>query len=112
MSQSSLIRKGFGAFVLAVLALCGIVLALPPAQVALAAGNTCVWTGATDSDWNTAGNWTACGGNAPDAGDNVSSQLFCKILSDEDHHVDYLEGQLHIIKEVGLANYLAQQINR
>jgi bacterioferritin len=49
---------------------------------------------------------------ATNAGDNVSSQLFCKILSDEDHHVDYLEGQLHIIKEVGLANYLAQQINR
>src|SRR3954453_13876594 len=47
---------------------------------------------------------------AINAGDNVSSQLFGKILSDEDHHVDYLEGQLHIIKEVGLANYLAQQI--
>jgi bacterioferritin len=49
---------------------------------------------------------------ATNAGDNVSSQLFSKILSDEDHHVDYLEGQLHIIKEVGLANYLAQQINK
>ena len=49
---------------------------------------------------------------ATNAGDNVSSQLFGKILSDEDHHVDYLEGQLHIIKEVGLANYLAQQINK
>jgi bacterioferritin len=49
---------------------------------------------------------------ATDAGDNVSSQLFGKILADEDHHVDYLEGQLHIIQEVGLANYLAQQIQK
>jgi bacterioferritin len=47
---------------------------------------------------------------ATEAGDNVSAQLFGKILSDEDHHIDYLEGQLHIISEVGLANYLAQQI--
>jgi len=46
------------------------------------------------------------------AGDNVSRQLFDKILADEDHHVDYLEGQLHIINEVGLSNYLAQQINK
>src|SRR4051812_22374658 len=38
---------------------------------------------------------------ATNAGDNVSSQLFAKILADEDHHVDYLEGQLHIINEVG-----------
>ena len=47
---------------------------------------------------------------ATEACDNVSAQLFGTILSDEDHHIDYLEGQLHIISEVGLANYLAQQI--
>ncbi|HXA49076.1 MAG TPA: bacterioferritin [Candidatus Acidoferrum sp.] len=49
---------------------------------------------------------------AINAGDNVSGQLFGKILADEDHHVDYLEGQLHIINEVGVANYLAQQIHK
>jgi bacterioferritin len=49
---------------------------------------------------------------ATDAGDNVSRQLFSKILADEDHHVDYLEGQLHIISEIGLQNYLAQQIHK
>ena len=49
---------------------------------------------------------------ATKAGDNVSGQLFGKILADEDHHVDYLEGQLHIISEVGLDNYLAQQIHK
>jgi bacterioferritin len=47
---------------------------------------------------------------ATEAGDHVSRQLFDRILADEDHHVDYIEGQLHIIQEVGLNNYLAQQI--
>jgi bacterioferritin len=47
-----------------------------------------------------------------DAGDHVSRQLFDKILADEDHHVDHLEGQLHIINEIGLNNYLAQQIGK
>ena len=49
---------------------------------------------------------------ATQAGDNVSMQLFSKILADEDHHVDYLESQLHIIGEIGLDNYLAQQIHK
>jgi bacterioferritin len=49
---------------------------------------------------------------ATHGGDSVSSQLFAKILTDEDHHVDYLEGQLHIIGEIGLTNYLAQQIQQ
>jgi bacterioferritin len=44
-------------------------------------------------------------------GDNVSRELFKEILVDEEEHVDYLEGQLHVIKEVGLENYLAQQIH-
>jgi bacterioferritin len=48
---------------------------------------------------------------AMEAGDNVSRQLFDKILADESHHVDYLEGQLHAIGEIGLNNYLAQQIH-
>jgi bacterioferritin len=48
---------------------------------------------------------------ATEAGDHVSRELFVKILVDEDHHVDYLEGQLHIIDEIGLGNYLAQQIH-
>jgi len=45
-------------------------------------------------------------------GDSVSSQLFAKILADEDHHVGYLESQLHIIGEIGIENYLAQQIEK
>jgi bacterioferritin len=49
---------------------------------------------------------------AAHGGDNVSSQLFSKILADEDHHVGYLESQLHIIGEIGLDKYLAQQIHK
>lgn len=47
---------------------------------------------------------------AVEAGDNGSRELFEKILVDEEHHVDFLEAQLHIIGEAGYENYLAQQI--
>jgi len=43
-------------------------------------------------------------------GDNGSRELFEKILLDEEHHVDYLEAQLYMIKEMGYDNYLAQQL--
>ena len=46
-----------------------------------------------------------------DVGDNGSRELFKQILMDEEHHIDYLEGQLHVIEEIGLENYLAQQIH-
>ncbi len=45
------------------------------------------------------------------AGDNASADLFEKLLKDEEEHVDFLETQLSIIKEVGLNNYLAQQMH-
>lgn len=44
------------------------------------------------------------------AGDNGSRDLFEAVLKDEEHHVDYLEAQLHMIREMGYENYLAQQI--
>jgi bacterioferritin len=36
--------------------------------------------------------------------------LFERMIKDEERHVDYLEAQLHSIKEMGIANYLAQQL--
>jgi bacterioferritin len=45
------------------------------------------------------------------AGDNGSRELLVKILTDEEHHVDYLEAQLGIVREIGIENYLAQQIH-
>jgi bacterioferritin len=47
---------------------------------------------------------------AVEVGDNGSRDLFEKILTDEEHHIDYLEAQLHIVQEAGYENYLAQQM--
>jgi bacterioferritin len=47
---------------------------------------------------------------AQEANDNVSRALFDKILADEDHHVEHLESQLHVIGEIGMGSYLARQI--
>src|SRR5690606_23591224 len=43
-------------------------------------------------------------------GDFGSKNLLEAILAAEEAHVDWLEEQLEIIKQVGEANYLAQQI--
>jgi bacterioferritin len=44
------------------------------------------------------------------AGDNGSRDLLEEILTDEEEHIDYLEAQLHAIEEMGIENYLAQQL--
>jgi len=49
---------------------------------------------------------------ATDVGDNASRALFEEILKDEEHHVDYLEGQLHAIDEMGIENFLSQQLHK
>jgi bacterioferritin len=43
-------------------------------------------------------------------GDNGSRVLLEEILKSEEEHIDWLEAQLHQIGEIGLENYLAQQI--
>jgi bacterioferritin len=47
---------------------------------------------------------------ARDEGDNASRELFERLLKDEESHVDWLEAQLHQIKELGYERYLSQQI--
>jgi bacterioferritin len=49
---------------------------------------------------------------ATQVGDNASRALFEEILKDEEEHVNYLEGQLHAIEEMGIENYLAQQLHK
>jgi bacterioferritin len=44
------------------------------------------------------------------AKDNATEDLMTKILVSEEEHTDWLETQLELIKQVGEANYLSQQI--
>src|SRR5579864_5251052 len=44
------------------------------------------------------------------AGDNGSRELLEKILTDEEEHIDYLEAQIGAIRDMGIENYLAQQL--
>jgi bacterioferritin len=46
-----------------------------------------------------------------DIGDNGTEDLLVKILASEEEHVDWIEAQLELIKQVGEQNYLAQQIH-
>src|SRR5439155_26961770 len=45
------------------------------------------------------------------AGDNGSRDLLQKILVDEEEHIDWLEAQMHAIQEMGIENYLTQQLH-
>jgi bacterioferritin len=47
---------------------------------------------------------------AREEGDNASRELFEMLLKDEEAHVDWLEAQLHQVKELGYERYLSQQI--
>ena len=45
-----------------------------------------------------------------EASDEGSKALFDRMINDEERHADYLEAQLHAIQEMGIANYLSQQM--
>lgn len=47
---------------------------------------------------------------ATDLGDNTTRDLVEANLKDEENHIDWLEAQLDQIAQVGVQNYLAQQI--
>jgi bacterioferritin len=46
-----------------------------------------------------------------DRGDNGTRELLEHILEGEEHSVDWLEAQLHIVGEIGKERYLAEQIH-
>jgi bacterioferritin len=45
-----------------------------------------------------------------DKGDNGSRLLLEKILHEEEEHIDWLEAQFQQIKDMGVENYLSEQI--
>jgi len=47
---------------------------------------------------------------AADAGDNGTRDLLTDILKDEEAHIDTLESQLDQIKQMGIGNYLTEQL--
>lgn len=47
---------------------------------------------------------------AAELGDNGTKVLLEEILKDEEDHIDFLEAQLDQIKQMGLQNYLTEQI--
>jgi bacterioferritin len=47
-----------------------------------------------------------------EAVDHTTRDLFERILADEEKHVDWLEAQLGLIKELGKSAYLAEQIKK
>jgi bacterioferritin len=46
-----------------------------------------------------------------EAGDNTTRALLEEILVSEEEHIDWLETQLETIRQIGEANYLAQQVH-
>jgi bacterioferritin len=44
------------------------------------------------------------------AGDNGTRELFDRILLESEEHVDWLETQLNVVKQIGLENYLSEQL--
>jgi bacterioferritin len=45
-----------------------------------------------------------------EAGDAGTKDLFESLLHDEERHADFLEAQIHSIKELGIGPYLSQQM--
>jgi bacterioferritin len=48
---------------------------------------------------------------ATEVGDNGTRDFLVSILKDEEDHIDWIEAQLDQIKQVGLPNYLMEQLD-
>jgi bacterioferritin len=54
--------------------------------------------------------YNRCIALAVEHGDNGTRELLERTLVGEESHADWLESQLELIQQVGIQNYLAQQI--
>ena len=48
---------------------------------------------------------------AGEVGDNGSRELFESILKDEENHIDWIEAQIDQIRQMGIQNYLVEQMD-
>jgi bacterioferritin len=48
---------------------------------------------------------------ATEIGDNGSRELLESLLTDEERHIDWIEAQLDQIKQMGIQNYLVEQVD-
>jgi bacterioferritin len=48
---------------------------------------------------------------AVEVGDNGTREILESILREEEEHIDWIEGQLDQIKQMGIQNYLVEQID-
>ena len=72
--------------------------------------DTClVSVGAANGEVGAVQPWRTLAQVAREAGDDQSRELFSFLLKDEEAHVDWLEAQLHQIKEMGYERYLSNQ---
>ncbi len=69
----NIVLKRFNILTIGVLCLLALILlAALPIKQALAAADTCTWTGAINSNWSNGGNWSGCdNGGVPETGDNL-----------------------------------------
>jgi bacterioferritin len=65
---------------------------------------------ALDSEREAVRQFNASAAECHDLGDHGTASVFEEMVRDEEKHADWFEGQLDAIAHVGLAQYLAQQI--
>jgi bacterioferritin len=66
---------------------------------------------ALDSEKAAVAQFNASAKECHDLGDHGSAAVFEAMVRDEESHADWFEGQLDAIERVGVAQYLAQQID-
>lgn len=65
---------------------------------------------AVTSEYAAVAQFNAAAAECHQLGDHASAAIFEEMAQDEEKHADWFESQLDAIGQVGIANYLAQQV--